>query len=132
MFKLYLIVFMVILSSTATGYFLIKKEHKEARELKIELIDFNDLKDGKFIGKYEGGIYGWRENEIEIIIENGKLASLKFINSVEKGRDNPAARELFERIISKQTLDVDAISGATLTTNGILKTVEIALKSSIK
>ncbi len=108
-------------------FFKLSKEHEEARNVELKDIDFSTLKNGKYIGNYEGGMYKWRENECKVTIDSGKVVHIELINSSDPGGENTKHSELYKRVIQKQSLHVDAISGATLTSKAYLKGVEDAL-----
>lgn len=69
---------------------------------------------------------------MEVTIENNKIASVDCIShseTTEGGDSSPygKASTLFSTIVSQQSTDVDAVSGATLSSNGIKTGVEDAL-----
>ena len=109
----------------------ITKEHKEARNVTIENIDFPSLADGTYTGYYEGGMYKWRECEVEVTVSLGKVKEIKLLNSKDPGGNNADHDKLFNRVINEQSLQVDALSGATLTSKAYLKAIEIALLKSL-
>lgn len=125
-----LIIAFVIMILGFIGYISLNKEHKEALNVSLNDNNFQNLKDGIFIGNYEGGMFKWRANRIELEIKNGKLLKIKMLDSTDYGKKNIEYEEIFKRIIESQSLKVDAISGATLTTKGILKAVELGLVKS--
>lgn len=113
----------------ASGIAKLQKEHKEAKNLPLNSINFNRLKDGTYIGEYEGGMYQWRTNRIQVIVTGGKVSDIKVLEH----KENQSAEfldKLFGRVINSQSLQVDAISGATLTSKAYLQGVENALKQA--
>lgn len=105
----------------------LNKEHREARSIPIKAVDFNHLKDGNYVGEYEGGMYGWRANKVQVTISSGKVTNIALLNSSDPGGKNTKENVLYNSIIHKQSLQVDTISGATLTSKAYLKAVENAL-----
>ena len=110
----------------AIGWSKLEAEHKEAANLPLNRVDFTRLKDGTYTGRYNGGIYKWRVNETEVTVTGGKVTGIKLISGVEK-RDGDSMEMLYDRVIKDQTLQVDTISGATLTSKAFLQGVENAL-----
>jgi len=110
----------------AVGWSKLDAEHKEAASLPLNRVDFARLKDGTYTGRYEGGMYKWRVNETRVTVTGGKVTDIKLINGVEK-RDGDSMEMLYDRVIKEQTLQVDTISGATLTSKAFLQGVENAL-----
>lgn len=104
-------------------------ERREAKNLPIKAINFQQLRNGTFIGDYAGGKYKWRANKIQVTIEDHKLTAIKLLEHA-KTQENAAKKELFDRVLTTQSLQVDAISGATLTSKGYLKAIELALEQA--
>ncbi|MBI9050762.1 MAG: FMN-binding protein [Anaerolineaceae bacterium] len=117
----------VLAVSGGIGWSKLTKEHEEARALPLNTVDFNELTDGTYQGYYEGGMYKWRENECEVIVSDGKVSEIKMLSSKDPGAENTTAKTLYERVVAEQSLQVDAISGATLTSKAYLQAVENAL-----
>jgi uncharacterized protein with FMN-binding domain len=109
------------------GWSKLSTEHREARSLLLNAVDFSRLNDGTFHGFYEGGMYRWRVNECDVTVTQGKVTGIHLIGNkdpkVEKLYTNP----LYDRVIQSQSLQVDVISGATLTSKAYLQAVENAL-----
>lgn len=106
----------------------LNKEHEEAKNLPIKAVDFTKLNDGTYIGDYAGGMYKWRTNEVQVTIASGKVQDIKLLSSANTNPKNATTYEpLYARVIGAQSLQVDAISGATLDSKAYLKAVEGAL-----
>lgn len=114
------------------GWSFLKKEHYEARNLPLNAIDFSKLNDGTYIGEYEGGMYKWRANKVKVTVASGKVAKIELLSSSDAGKDNTKQEVLFDRVIKEQSLQIDTISGATLTSKGYLQGIENALKQAQK
>ncbi|NLF52022.1 MAG: FMN-binding protein [Leptolinea sp.] len=108
----------------------LEQEHQEARSLPLDRVDFGDLKDGVYHGHYEGGMYRWRRNDCEVTVASGKVADIKLVTSSDPGMENMDPKMLYDRVIKEQSLQVDTISGATLTSKAYLQAVENALVQS--
>lgn len=112
---------------------------KEIDAIEIGNPDFSKLRDGTFEGKYRGTRDKFRDVTVEIKISSGVLTKIKVKrDALKKGREREnkcedAAEIVLGRVIEKQSLKVDVISGATLTCKTRLKAVEDALeKAQIK
>ncbi|MBU1219647.1 FMN-binding protein [Myxococcota bacterium] len=64
------------------------------------------------------------EINLEVDVSGGKISSIKIL-SHETGMKK--SEKIIPRIIEKQSLDVDSISGATASSKMILQTVEKAI-----
>lgn len=125
------VIMLVLIILLMFGWSMIKKEHNHMHSLEIESIDFKRLNDGEYYGYYEGGVYGWRENTVMVDIDSGKLVGIKVVDASEKYAKD-LLMNLFGRIIDAQSLDVDTVSGATLTSKGLLKSIQHALKEAME
>lgn len=106
-------------------------ERKEGKDLSIADVDFTKLKDGTYIGEYEGGRYKLRSNEVQVTVSSGKVTDIKILKHKENQKPEFTGR-LYDQIIQSQTLQVDTVSGATITSKAYLKSVESALNKAIK
>lgn len=120
-------VIVVLAVAGGIGWSFLSKEHKEARSLPLNAVNFSKLKDGSYHGRYEGGMYKWRVNECDVTVTNGKVAAIQLSGSIDPGADNTDYKMLYDRVIDQQSLRVDTISGATLTSKAYLQAVENAL-----
>lgn len=110
------------------GWTLLAREHREARSLPLNAVDFDRLKDdGVYHGVYGGGMYRWRSNECDVTVSNGRVTDIHLAGSQDPGTENTDYQVLYERVIAAQSLQVDTISGATLTSKGWLQCIENAL-----
>jgi len=110
------------------GWSKLMKEHREARSLPLNAVDFSRLKDGTYHGAYEGGMYHWRANECDVTVSSGKVTGIQLAGSIDPGGKNTQHQELYDRVIQAQSLQVDTISSATLTSKAYLQAVENALE----
>jgi uncharacterized protein with FMN-binding domain len=122
-----LIIIAILGVGGAIGWSCISKEHNEAKNLPLNAVDFSKLNDGTYIGEYEGGMYKWRSNKVQVIVTSGKVKDIKLLRSSDPGAKNTDQASLYDRVIEAQSLQVDTISGATLTSKAYLKSVEDAL-----
>ena len=122
-----LVVVAVLGAAGGIGWSRLSKEHKEARSLPLNAVDFGKLNDGTYHGAYEGGMYKWRANECDVTVTNGKVTDIQLSGSEDPGAENTDYEMLYDRVIEAQSLQVDTISGATLTSKAYLQCVENAL-----
>lgn len=85
-------------------------------------------------GTYTGEAQGYGDTvAVELTVENGKITDLT-ITSAEK-EDTAyldAASAVIDSILEQQSTDVDTVSGATFSSNGILHAAEDALRKAEK
>lgn len=109
------------------GWSKLMKEHTEARNLPLNAVDFSNLVDGVYVGEYAGGMYKWRANKVKVTVVSGKVVKIEPLEGVVDQNGNGSTQILYDRVINSQSLQVDTISGATLTSKGYLQAVENAL-----
>lgn len=126
-----LIIIAVLGVGGAIGWSYLSKEHIEAKNLPLDAVDFSRLNDGTYIGEYEGGMYKWRTQKVQVTVSSGKVADIKLLDSKEKNL-KVYTDKLYDRVIKEQTLQVDTVSGATLTSKSVLKPIEDALAKAEK
>ncbi|MGI6575865.1 MAG: FMN-binding protein [bacterium] len=80
-------------------------------------------------GTYTGSALGFNgQVEVEVTVAGGVITSVKVLRHNESpGVSDPAIQQVPERIVKEQRLDVDAVSGATFSSHGIMDAVEAAL-----
>jgi uncharacterized protein with FMN-binding domain len=126
--KIFLVVVIILVVLSLPGCVALYKEHREVRALTLDGVDFSRLKDGVYPGGNPGGLYGWRASRVEVTVQAGRVEDIEIIASAEEADFDLVARQ----IIHAQSLDVDGISGASLTTRAFLKGVETALIPAVR
>ena len=111
----------------AVNWAKLMREHREARSLPLNAVDFTRLTDGTYHGGYAGGMYQWRKNECDVTVIGGKVSDIQMAKTVDPAAKNMDHQTLYERVIQAQSLQVDTISMATLTSKAYLQAVENAL-----
>ncbi|MEN6621687.1 MAG: FMN-binding protein [Smithella sp.] len=121
-----LIVIVVLAAAGGIGWSFLSKEHREAKSLPLNAVNFSKLNDGTYVGTYEGGMYKWRVNEVRVTVSSGKVIQIEPLKGVED-QGNGSTKMLYDRVLENQSLQVDTISGATLTSKAYLQAIENAL-----
>ena len=125
------IIVIIVVIAGGIGWSKVSKEHQQMRNLPLNKVDFSNLKDGTYKGFFEGGMYKWRENEIQVTVENGQVTGIQVLKHKEN-RPKVFTDKLFNRVIQSQSLQVDVVTGATMTSKAYLQGVENALKKAQK
>jgi len=109
----------------------------EIQNLTIAAMDFKKLCDGTYVGEYKGTKDSFRNAKVQVSIDSGKVLNIDVLGSalIKEGkpieiRNGLTIDDLFGRVIESQSLQVDVISGATLTSKAHLKAVENALEQA--
>ncbi len=90
--------------------------------------DAGAYKDGTYKGTgegYKGPI------EIELVVEEGKISDMKVLSHEEtEGIGDSAFEGIKEQLLEKQSAELDAVSGATGTSNGLIEAINEALPNA--
>ncbi|MHB1136106.1 MAG: FMN-binding protein [Coriobacteriia bacterium] len=116
------ITLLVIVVALGAMVLITEGQRREDRNVVIADVDFSQVPDGVYRGAYEG----WNQFEVITTVSGGRVTQIEI---ADDSRDPSSAvtDEVFERVLSEQSLGLDAVSGATITTNALLKAVERAL-----
>lgn len=98
------------------------KKAEAAREMEIPSPDISSLEDGTRRGVWDAGLV---KTEVLVSVEKGRITGIELVRH-DTGKGKPA-EAIIESIIKAQSLKVDIISGATVSSKTILKAVEQAL-----
>ncbi len=116
------IVFILVVLIVGWMTFLFLGQSK-VKNIDIANISVSEMKDGVYTGNFKG--YRW-SNTMKVTIENGEISDLNVVKNQAVNIPD-LTDQLFARIIDKQTLQVDVITGATITSKAYLKAIENAL-----
>ena len=117
----------VLLVTAACGYFLVympmMKKHMEVRDMEIAEINLAVIKDGSYRGEFTYGSFTYI---VVVKVLGNHIADI----NVVQNRDSSYAKmaeDVMKKVLQAQSLQVDAVSGATTTSKALLKAVENAL-----
>ena len=99
-----------------------------AEENGMNLPEAAVMQDGEYEGLGEG-----RSGMIKVAIEvkNHILTAIRILSQSESKFAQPAEQQIIDAVLEKQTVEgVDAVSGATLTSNGMLTAIGMAIDTS--
>ena len=110
----------------------LEQDEKKAEELLKQSQESNGSGSGQ--SRYEDGTFtgtgtGFSgDMTCEVTVKGGKITNIEILETNDDSAYLDKAKGLIDEIISKQTTDeVDTVSGATYSSNGIISAVEDAL-----
>lgn len=92
---------------------------KAAARVTIAPLDLTGVADGTYTGS---AAIMHVKPEVSVTVAGGRITSITYSNSVVSG-----VQPMINRIIAAQSLDVDGITGATITTKAMLAAVSNAV-----
>ncbi len=100
---------------------------KAVQSITFETISVEQVADGTYEGEYNVGyIYA----KVRVTVAEKKITQIELVE--HRNEKGSAAEQITQVIISKQSLDVDSVSGATNSSKVIRKAVENALMNALK
>ncbi len=99
-----------------------REYQRNVESIVFENIELSDVEDGTYVGEYDAGyIYA----KVEVMIEDGRIVSINLMeHRNERGK---TAEVIVDHVVATQKIDVDAVSGATNSSNVIKKAIENAV-----
>ncbi|AIQ51906.1 FMN-binding protein [Paenibacillus sp. FSL R7-0331] len=132
-----LVILGLIAVITLTGMLYDAAGRREIRQLSIGAIDFSKLQDGSYTGEYSGTLNHLRDAEVQVTVSAGRVSEIRILKGAVDKTGKPlelkeglSIVDLFGTVLQRQSLLVDAISGATLTSKTHLKALEHALEQA--
>ena len=86
-------------------------------------MDLNTVTDGEYIGVCQNKIL---IAVVKVCVKNHEIADIEILG--HKASYMEQAETIARKVCAGQTLEVDAVSGATLTSETVMKAIENALK----
>ncbi|MFP4456906.1 MAG: FMN-binding protein [Clostridia bacterium] len=118
------ILFALILVAIVIGVNLTKATRKvDALLLEdIKKINLTEIEDNTYTGFYDAGLV---KVEVEVEVVNNEITGIDLMKHTN-GKGEPG-EAVIENILENQSLQVDTIAGATISSKAIIKAVENAL-----
>lgn len=91
--------------------------------LEIGSVDLNSVDDGEYIGICQNKIL---LAVVRVNVKGHKITNIEILE--HKTSYMEQAKQIADDVCSRQSLNVDAVSGATLTSDTVLKAIESALE----
>ncbi|MBP3888075.1 MAG: FMN-binding protein [Cellulosilyticum sp.] len=116
---------LIVLMGVMFGIMTIQTKQAVAKQVNVP-IDMNQVADGFYEGSSDGGLV-----QVQVIVEvkDHQIKSVEILKH-ENGKGKPA-EIITDDMVAKNTYDVDAISGATTSSQTIINAVNMALQKGI-
>lgn len=122
--KLLGIVFISIFILMIGAFFAVKSMSlsEELPVIQMDKVELSKIEDGSYSGEYLGKLV---KVVVEVGVKEHKITEINIVKH-DNGLGKKAER-IVDQIISRQSLNVEVVSGATSSSKAILKAVEVAL-----
>jgi uncharacterized protein with FMN-binding domain len=96
----------------------------DIKKIYINDINISRLEDGVYTGAFHKARWKY---DVEVTIENQQIKYIRFTTEIKDKTRREIASKVLTQIIEKQSLNIDAVSGASVDTRAIRKAVDNAL-----
>ena len=125
--KILIILLCTILFVLIGASLYLKRLVNDVNSIMVSNLNMANITDGIYVGKYSiTPVYV----EVEVTVTEHKITNIKIIEH-ENGLGGKAEK-IVDNVISRQSLEVGAVSGATVSSKCIIKAIENALQSGSK
>lgn len=121
--KKVLIIIGILVVLVGAGFFALTQLSGNPDDIAIENIDVSSVADGTYTGEHETTLVF---AQVQVTVTNGQITDVEILRH-DCGRGY-GAEIIVDDIVDAQSLNVDTISGATMSSKVILKAVEVAMK----
>lgn len=121
-----LFIIMFAISAGILLYYGTQSFKQEIDSMQIKNIEISRIEDGVYVGEYFPTIYVGAK--VEVAVEYGNITRITLIeHRYGRGKE---AEAITDRVISAQSLEVDTVTGATVSSKVILKAIDNALSKT--
>ncbi len=124
MVRIILYVVLAILVIAAGGFIYATHGLSKYRKMEIQDVDLNKIEDGIYQGEFTGG--RWK-NKLEVTVQDHQITAIELLNASKTSGMADIGEKVVQQVKEKQSLQIDTVSGATVHTKAILKSIENAL-----
>ncbi|MCD4714137.1 MAG: FMN-binding protein [Clostridiales bacterium] len=121
--KVLVLILLILIAAGTGGIMFLASGLEDGEAITVMDVQTDSLSDGEFVGTYENKRW---DNKVKVKIESGTITEIKVVDTVMF--EKPEVTEaLISQVLYKQSLEIDGVTGATVTVNAYLKAIENAL-----
>lgn len=122
--KVLLITFFVVLSLLIAEKIIIGNMVRNVQNISVSMPGLSNVQDGNYIGEYSITPV---HVKVEVSVSNHRITNITILQH-DNGLGS-TAESIVNDVVEEQSLDIDAVSGATVSSKCILKAVENAIEN---
>ncbi|MCX7921895.1 MAG: FMN-binding protein [Clostridia bacterium] len=122
--KIVLSIIIVFIFAAAGGLFFLTRGLDSGSKLEVTAVNLSEIRDGVYTGQYDAGRW---TNEVSVIIKDHKITKINIVKDITFPKPE-WTKEILNKVIEKQSTNIDVVSGATVSSKAYLKAIENALK----
>jgi len=123
--KVVLIVIAVLLLLGLVGFFFASYGLSDIRKMVVREVDLSKVPDGVYTGRFHKARWTY---EVEVTVKDSRIEKIRTLNKQPNDDMQKLADGAAAAIVEKQSLRIDAVSGASINTKAYCKAVEDALE----
>ncbi len=123
--KVLLIVGLVVLGLVGIMALTALRGMGAVRRMTVDPVDLAQVPDGLYPGGFKAGRFSY---SVEVTVKDHRIQAVRSTGKAQ-GQDQ-IVRQILARIVESQTVKVDTVSGASLTTKAVSKAAENALRAA--
>ena len=125
--KVRLLIFIMVLLLFIAGKIIVGNMVRNVQHISVSLPDLSDIQNGNYIGEYSiVPVYV----KVEVSVNNHQITDIIILRH-DNGLGS-AAESIVNDVVVEQSLNIDAVSGATVSSKCILKAIKNAIENSKK
>ncbi|MCC0661293.1 FMN-binding protein [Clostridioides sp. ZZV14-6154] len=119
-----IIVIVLLIGLVCLGIYLkqVKDYKQTVKNMTFKKVNISYIADGTYVGECNVNIISAK---VEVTVKSGKISSINLLE--HKNERGKTAEKVIDKVLNKQKVDVDAVSGATNSSKVIKKAIENAL-----
>ena len=126
--KVIILIVVVLVLVTGIALIFMTRGMGDVKRVELKGLDLPGVPDGTYKGHFDGARW---TNTLEVTVANEMITDIKVV-SPPLYVDDDFSSKLINGVIEKQSLDIDVVSGATVTTKAMLKAIENAVSGQQK
>ena len=121
--KVLLIIFFVVSFLLIAGKIIVGNMVRNVQNISVSMPDLLNVQDGNYIGEYS---ITPLHVKVEVSVSNHRITNITILQH-DNGLGS-TAESIVNDVMEEQSLEIDAVSGATVSSKCILKAVETAIE----
>ena len=117
------LVVLIVIALIVAGGLLFLLFGQDIKDVQIRDIEIDKLPNAIYTGELTGSRFG---NKLEVTVREGRIVDIRIVKDMAIAIPELSA-DLFNKVMAKQSLQIDSVSGATVSTKAYLKSLEMAL-----
>lgn len=126
--KIIVLILMCLFAAGVLFVLIFNMGMNQIKKIEIKDIDLSKIKDGEYFGEYGSGRWQY---QVKVVLSDGRIKTIEILNQksgfIDMSMYKQVNDQVINRILERQSLRIDAITGATINTKALLKAIENAL-----